>query len=1123
MRLSFGLPLVWMACGGENVIESKQNTAPVVVIASHSPNAEILEGYTETFRATVSDDDNEFEELSVAWYVGDAIVCDWETVNPAGESYCDVAFGEEDSNIIAEVRDPTGAGGRAEIAVVIVPTDAPEVEIISPTQNGNQYSNELILFSAQLSDAEDLPADLTAVWTSSVDGDLPVDTTPNSEGLISDYGYLSQGQHVIELQVTDSSGKMTKEQIILQVGAENSSPSCDLLSPESGTSVVAGESVIFEGTGTDANVDSSELMVVFESDKDGALGNGTINSNGEILFTYSGLSNNDHIVSMIVTDEVGSICQDTMLLQVGTPPTVTIDQPYNGDVITLGDSLIFQATVQDNEDQPNELSAVWTSSLDGELYSGPVTSQNNSQFFTDLLSAGTHSISLQVTDTTGLISNSSIILTVNTPPDAPTIAINPDPAYSNTDLGVAISSGLTDADGDTVYHYYQWYENGNIHTSTTSTVSAVDLDVGDIWTVRVTPNDGNVDGPFTETSVIIANSIPTVSNPIISSTGGVYNDSVLTCSATASDVDETVAPTYTWNINGSVYNGATIDLSNYTLSVADSITCSASVTDSNGGMASAQTSDVIENRDPVVSSVSISPSSPSSVQVMTCAATASDPDGETLSTGYEWFLNGASVEIMSTLDLSSVGASPFDLVECTTTVTDPTGATDSMTSSATVANSNPTIDILTLSPVEPTLNDTLSCYAEASDVDGDTPVLSFAFTNQTTGVAYAPTTSSMNVATLDISTTASSYDDVLTCTVTTEDAQGAVSTSSDSVTVVNTSPVFDQGAVIDPTVVEIGTTATCSAVASDPDDGVAGTSYLWQVNGVQVATGPSWMVNSTDASVGDSLTCTAIAIDYTSNSTTSVSYPVIISNTAPVVSSAVLNALSPYTNDTLTVSSVSSDFNGDAVTLSYEWHVLDASNGGQDTIVQTGTGSSFASLDGTQSFDRDDEVYVMVTPNDGTDNGTSVESDHAVVLNSLPTMPTVEIASASGANEIGAGEDNLICSVSLISSDDDGDPIDYTYDWYLNNEAIAFQMESNTLDLTDTLFATDVTLGTWTCVVTPNDGTDDGVAGEDSFDVVARETCLDYYNSGFTTDDTYTLESAAGTTFDVYCDMTNGG
>ena len=103
------------ACGGENVIESKQHTAPVVVIASHSPNAEILEGYVEPFRATVSDDDNEFEELSVAWYVGETIVCDWEKVNPAGESYCDISFVQEDSNVIAEVRDPQGAGWRAEL------------------------------------------------------------------------------------------------------------------------------------------------------------------------------------------------------------------------------------------------------------------------------------------------------------------------------------------------------------------------------------------------------------------------------------------------------------------------------------------------------------------------------------------------------------------------------------------------------------------------------------------------------------------------------------------------------------------------------------------------------------------------------------------------------------------------------------------------------------------------------------------------------------------------------------------------------------------------------------------------------------------------------------------------
>ena len=43
-------------------------------------------------------------------------------------------------------------------------------------------------------------------------------------------------------------------------------------------------------------------------------------------------------------------------------------------------------------------------------------------------------------------------------------------------------------------------------------------------------------------------------------------------------------------------------------------------------------------------------------------------------------------------------------------------------------------------------------------------------------------------------------------------------------------------------------------------------------------------------------------------------------------------------------------------------------------------------------------------------------------------------------------------------------------------------------------------------------------------DVLARETCLDYYNPGFVTlNGSYPLEASNGTTYDAYCDMTNGG
>ena len=207
-------------------------------------------------------------------------------------------------------------------------------------------------------------------------------------------------------------------------------------------------------------------------------------------------------------------------------------------------------------------------------------------------------------------------------------------------------------------------------------------------------------------------------------------------------------------------------------------------------------------------------------------------------------------------------------------------------------------------------------------------------------------------------------------------------------------------------------------------------SYIWQVNGSQVSTGPTWTVNPVDASVGDSLTCTAIAVDFEGNSTTSTSVGSTISNTAPVVSGVLLNNLSPYTNDVLSVSGTTFDFNGDSVTLSYEWHVMDASNGGQDTIIQVGSGSAFSSLDGSQmmGFDRDDEVYVNVTPNDGTDNGTTVESDHAIVLNTAPSVASITLTSTS--NPPIEMVDDLDCSIVGLSTDDDGDAITYTYTWY---------------------------------------------------------------------------------------------
>ena len=86
-----------------------ENVVPSISIISHSDDVELFEGLIERFQATVSDDDHDNTELSVAWYVDSEIVCDWTTPTVAGDSSCDIVLETGDEKIIAEVMDPNEA------------------------------------------------------------------------------------------------------------------------------------------------------------------------------------------------------------------------------------------------------------------------------------------------------------------------------------------------------------------------------------------------------------------------------------------------------------------------------------------------------------------------------------------------------------------------------------------------------------------------------------------------------------------------------------------------------------------------------------------------------------------------------------------------------------------------------------------------------------------------------------------------------------------------------------------------------------------------------------------------------------------------------------------------------
>ena len=123
-----------LACEGDVVDSKGTNAAPIVLISSHAEGESFANGEVVTFRAVATDDDNEISDLTMAWYIGATTVCDEDLLDANGEQDCTVEIVEGMASIIAEVRDPSDAAGRFELAFSIETNQEPQAEIVEPIE-----------------------------------------------------------------------------------------------------------------------------------------------------------------------------------------------------------------------------------------------------------------------------------------------------------------------------------------------------------------------------------------------------------------------------------------------------------------------------------------------------------------------------------------------------------------------------------------------------------------------------------------------------------------------------------------------------------------------------------------------------------------------------------------------------------------------------------------------------------------------------------------------------------------------------------------------------------------------------------------------------------------------------
>jgi large repetitive protein len=936
---------------------------------------------------------------------------------------------------------------------------APDVSITAPTGDGPYYSDQPIALSAVVSDAEDAATALELRWLTE-DGELDADSSVDDDGVVEGSVSLAEGSWTLELHAIDRDGNRAEDTVSLTVGGPNSAPTCAITSPTDGGAASEGAEVTFTGTASDADVPATSLSATWTSDLDGDLRSGAPETDGTLAFATRDLTLGTHRIQLQVTDEAGALCGESLFFTVGSPPTLTLDTPADGDRVNEGEAVVFTGSVGDAEDRAEDLSLSWQSSLDGEFSTAGADTSGALSLSTSDLQPGEHALEIRVTDTDGLYAVDQRTLHVNAVPTAPTVSISPDPAVTTDDL-VATATGATDPDASgAVTLAYAWTEDGAALSETSATLPAASTTKGRTYRVSVTPSDDMGAGEAGTAELEVSNADPSLTGPSLSASTAQVGDTLI-CAATASDVDPADSPT----VSMAWHDGSTGPT--YTVvegdDPGDTLSCTARADDGDGGTASGTATATVSNTDPSISAASVTPSTARVGDTLTCAATATDADGGSPTLTMTWpdGSTGSTYVVQASDD-------PGDVLTCSISASDTDGGSATTTATATVLNTDPVVGTVVISPSSATNDDTVSCTAAATDGDGGTPSLTYAWSGSIAGALGSG-------ASLDLSTTAVGSAEVVTCTATATDTDGGTDTGTDTLTTDNRAPTVSLA--LTPVSPGADDTLTCSASTSDDDDDTLTTSFTWTVGGSAVsASSTSALVSTLEGAFvrGQGVVCSATTSDG-KGGTDSDSDSTTIVNSAPSLSGVGLLTAVIRTDDVISATATTSDADGDSVTLSYAWTV-------SGTVVQTGASATLDGASGTVGFDRYDTVSVSVTASDSS-TSTTVSSGLTTVSNTAPTTPSVSITPTDPEEG-----DALLCSVDTASTDADGDTVVYTLTWEADGSAYSAGsgwVGPSTATITDDTVDADDTLEdeTWVCTVTPDDSTDAGTAATASVSI----------------------------------------
>ena len=775
-------------------------------------------------------------------------------------------------------------------------------------------------------------------------------------------------------------------------------PSVSIETPTEGAQLNAGVPVVLSGLVVDNYYASDLTQIVPTWAVNGArvCAEATVDASGrsscEATFDEGEAS---ITFSAVNPDGLQGVAEITVNVLHNDAPTVSIDSPVAGTLYYGDYPIEFHATASDTEDTPDELTLAWESSVDGPLSIGGAPTSDGQFSATSFLSAGTHFLTLLVTDSTGRTGQDTVTIEVAGENGPPTCGILAPSSGSNFDVGETIlfegNAADPDIDATDLTVTFTSDKDGVIGTLSPTSAGSVQFGYSALsintHTITMTVTD-EVGEDCSDSILVAVGNAPEVqiNEPI---NGFVANiGDRLSFSATVSDVEDRSSQLeVTWesSLDGVFFtqnagSDGTAELSYDALSAGThTILCSTLDTD---GLTGQDSITLYVNTPPEAPLIGITPDpagSDDTLQTIVLSASY-DADGDAVTYTYAWLLNGALTAYTSNLVPDSA-TTRGDVWEVYATPTDGYSTGPAGYAAITVGNGPPSVGAVSISPgTAYTETDLTAVPSGWSDPDGDAE--NYLYQWYLNGAAIAGATDPSLPATHFV------RGDQVYVTATAWDGADAGNTVTSGVLTISNSAPTAPTVNVTPERPETDDNLVCNIAAASYDaDGDAVTyTYAWTRNGSATAFATD-TVPAGNAAEGDTWVCTVTPSDGSATGSSGSDSVVVDDYTAP--SAPYLSSIDPYRNeDTVTIYGTAEAFAD--ITL----YISNGSGITTQTTAANGAGSFTFTLTVTRGLTY--TFYATAADSNGNTSGSSN------ALSTEACTPWDEYEDSSGYGDAGS-------------------------------------------------------------------------------------------------------------------------